>query len=57
MWQALRSELHPRGLEIVTVALDTGGAEAAGSWIDMAKAEHPALIDEASASHVGAWKV
>jgi len=23
--QALRQELHPRGLEIVTVALDTGG--------------------------------
>ena len=47
MWQELRTELHPRGLEIVTVALDTGGAEAAGPWIDLAKPEHPALIDEA----------
>ena len=31
----------------MTVALDTGGAEAAGPWIDLAKPEHPALIDEA----------
>jgi hypothetical protein len=47
VWQELRTELHPRGLEIVTVALDTGGADAAGPWIDLAKPEHPALIDEA----------
>jgi len=47
VWQELRAELHPDGLEIVTVALDTGGAEAAGPWIDLARAEHPALIDEA----------
>ncbi len=46
MWQEVREELHP-GVEIVTVALDTGGAEAAGPWIDMAKSQHPALIDEA----------
>ena len=47
MWQELRTELHPHGLEIVTVALDTGGSEAAGPWIDLAKPDHPALIDEA----------
>jgi hypothetical protein len=47
VWQALRTELHPGGLELVTVALDVAGAEAAGPWIEMAKAEHPALIDEA----------
>lgn len=47
MWQALRAELRPRGLEIVTVALDTRGAAAAGSWIDRARPEHPSLIDEA----------
>ena len=47
MWQVLRSELHAEGLEIVTVALDLAGADAAGPWIDMAKAEHPALIDQA----------
>jgi hypothetical protein len=34
---------------VVSVALDTGGAEAAGPWIDRAKTSHPALIDE---SHV-----
>jgi hypothetical protein len=31
----------------VTVALDVGGAEVAGSFIDRAKAEHPSLIDRA----------
>jgi hypothetical protein len=29
------------------VALDTGGAEAAGPWIERAKTNHPALIDSA----------
>jgi hypothetical protein len=47
VWQEVRSELHPQGIEIVTIALDTGGLEAAGPWIDMAKPEHPSLIDEA----------
>ena len=47
MWQELRTELHPKGVEIVTVALDVGGADTAGMWIDMAKPEHPSLIDEA----------
>jgi hypothetical protein len=47
VWQELRTELHPKGLEIVTVALDVGGAEAAGPWIDYAQPAHPALIDEA----------
>ena len=46
MWQELRQELRPKGVEVVTVALDVGGAEAAGPWIDLAKAEHPSLIDE-----------
>lgn len=46
MWQEIRSELHPKGLEIVTVALDTGSADAAGPFIDRAKPEHPSLIDE-----------
>ena len=47
MWQALRQELFPRGLEIVTVALDTGGSDAARAWIEKANPEHPALIDQA----------
>jgi len=41
----LRNELHPRGLEIVTVALDTAGADAARPWIEAARPEHPSLID------------
>ena len=47
MWQALREELHPKGIEIVTVALDTGGAEAARPYIEAAKPTHPSLIDRA----------
>jgi hypothetical protein len=47
VWQALRAELHPRGLEVVTVALDTGGADAARAFIEVAQPEHPSLIDQA----------
>jgi len=45
VWQALRAELHPRGLEVVTVALDVDGAEAR-PFIEQAHPEHPSLIDE-----------
>jgi hypothetical protein len=31
----------------VSVALDTGGVEAAAPWIDRAKTTHPALVDQA----------
>lgn len=34
-------------MEVVTVALDTGGAAAAKPWIDKAEPDHPSLIDEA----------
>jgi hypothetical protein len=47
VWQALRTQLLPHGIEIVTVALDTGGADAARQWIEAAKPEHPSLIDAA----------
>lgn len=47
MWQELRQELHPQGLEIVTVALDTGGADAVRPWIEAAQPSHPSLIDRA----------
>jgi hypothetical protein len=47
VWQEVRTELHPQGLEIVTVALDLAGADAAGPWIDLAHPAHPALIDRA----------
>lgn len=47
MWQLLREELHPRGFELVTVALDTKGADAARRWIEAATPTHPSLIDAA----------
>lgn len=45
MWQELRERLHPRGLEIVTVGLDTLGAAACRPFIEVARPEHPSLID------------
>ena len=45
MWQQLRGELRPKGLEIVTVALDTRGVEAVRPWIDRARPAHPSVID------------
>jgi hypothetical protein len=45
VWQELREELHPKGLEVVTVALDLKGVETAGRWIEAAAPSHPALID------------
>lgn len=48
MWQELReTELYPAGIEVVTVALDTGGAEAAAPFVERADPQHPTLIDEA----------
>jgi hypothetical protein len=44
VWQALRADLHPQGLEIVTVALDVD-PEAARPWIERARPEHPSLVD------------
>jgi hypothetical protein len=46
VWQDVRSRLHPRGLEIVTVALDVD-VEAARPSVEAAKPEHPSLIDQA----------
>lgn len=43
----MREELYPSGLEIVTVALDTGGLNAARPFIEVAKPAHPSLIDQA----------
>lgn len=47
MWQTLREELNPLGIEIVTIALDTGGADAVRQYIEAAAATHPSLIDQA----------
>jgi hypothetical protein len=44
VWQEVHEELE--GLEIVTVAMDVGGVDAAAKWIDAANPSHPALIDE-----------
>src|SRR5215831_14024470 len=46
VWRQLRTELHPEGLEIVTVALDLE-VDAARSWIERSSAEHPQLVDTA----------
>jgi tetratricopeptide (TPR) repeat protein len=45
-WQALRTELHPRGLEIVTVALDVD-PDQARPFVEQAAPEHPSLVDSA----------
>lgn len=45
MWQELREELHPEGLEIVTVGLDAAGPEPCRHYIERANARHPSLID------------
>ncbi len=46
MWQELRARLHPLGLEIVTVGLDTVGTEACRPFIEAAQPAHPSLIDQ-----------
>ncbi len=46
MWQALRNELHPLGLELVTVGLDTLGGAGCRAFIEAAQPEHPSLIDQ-----------
>jgi hypothetical protein len=45
-WQALREELHPVGLEIVTVGLEMGGVDVLRPFIEDASPQHPSLIDE-----------
>lgn len=46
MWQALREELAPRNFELVTVGLDTLGAEGCRAFIEAANPSHPSLIDQ-----------
>ena len=45
MWRSLRDELHPKGLELVTVGLDTLGDAGCRPFIEAAKPTHPSLID------------
>ena len=45
MWQALRTELRPLGLEIVTVGIDAAGPDECRPFIEAAQPEHPSLVD------------
>jgi hypothetical protein len=45
VWQALRDKLAPEGFELVTVGLDTLGAEGCRPYIEAANPNHPSLID------------
>lgn len=45
MWQGLREKFHPKGCELVTVALDATGGARATSFLEKAEPKHPALID------------
>jgi len=45
VWQALRTEIHPLGVEIVTVSLELSGPEASRPFIEAAQPEHPSLLD------------
>ncbi len=46
MWQALREEFHPQGFELVSVGLDTLGADGCRAFIEAANPAHPSLIDQ-----------
>lgn len=41
----MRAELHPKGLEIVTVSLELSGPEASRAYIEAAAPGHPSLLD------------
>ena len=45
VWQSLYAELKDTNLQVITVALDSGGTETARRWIEAAKPGHPSLID------------
>ncbi|MGB2391912.1 MAG: hypothetical protein ACPH77_13035 [Pseudomonadales bacterium] len=45
VWRALRDELQPNGVELITVGLDSLGADGCRAAIEMAQPSHPALID------------
>jgi peroxiredoxin len=45
IWSELRDELHSQGFEVITVACESKGAEAAQSWVEAARPSHPSLLD------------
>lgn len=46
MWQELRDKYAPTGFELVTVGLDSMGAEGCRPFIEAANPSHPSLIDQ-----------
>ena len=49
VWEKLYRELRERGVEIVAIAEDAGGLEAAGPYIEAADTTHTSLIDPSHA--------
>jgi len=45
IWERLHRELAGRGVEIVAIAQDAGGFEAAGPYVDAAATTHTSLVD------------
>lgn len=45
-WQAFYHPLKDKNFEIISIAQDTGGARDAAQWINAAKPEYTALIDD-----------
>lgn len=45
-WQAFFHPLKDKSFEIISIAQDTGGARDAAEWINAAKPEYTALIDD-----------
>ena len=41
----MRTELHPAGVEVVTVSLELSGSGASRPYIEAAAPEHPSLLD------------
>jgi len=45
VWRELRDEYQGRGFEVVSVAIDSGGAAKVREYIEAAKPTHPSLLD------------
>jgi peroxiredoxin len=45
IWKELRDELHPQGFEVIAVACESKGSEAAQPFVDAASPTYPVLLD------------
>jgi tetratricopeptide (TPR) repeat protein len=45
VWQRLYDELQDRDFVVITIAMDSLGADAARQWIEAAEPAHPSLVD------------